>query len=71
MVLPVFVPMLMFVMLMFVMLMFVMLMAVLDLLRMTAMLVMMLFVYHSSVHFPSAKVRRSGCNRVAIVAGIG
>ena len=34
-------------------------------------MVMMLFVYHSSVHFPSAKVRRSGCNRVAIVAGIG
>ena len=34
-------------------------------------MVMMFFVYHSSVHFPSAKVRRSGCNRVAIVAGIG
>ena len=68
MVLPVFVPMLMFVMLMAVL---EILTSVFDLLRMTAMLVMMLFVYHSSVHFPSAKVRRTGCNRVAIVAGIG
>jgi hypothetical protein len=35
------------------------------------MMVMMVFVYHSSVHFPKAKVRRPGCNRVAIVAGNG
>jgi hypothetical protein len=34
-------------------------------------MVMMVFVYHSSVHFPKAKVRRPLCNRVAIVAGIG
>jgi hypothetical protein len=34
-------------------------------------MVMMIFVYHSSVHFPKAKVRRPGCNRVAIVTGIG
>ena len=33
--------------------------------------VMMVFVYHSSVHFPKTKVRRPACNRVAIVAGIG
>ena len=32
---------------------------------------MMLFVYHGFIHFPRAKVRRRGCNRVAIVAGIG
>ena len=33
--------------------------------------VMMIFVYHSSVHFPKAKVRHPACNRVAIFAGIG
>lgn len=32
---------------------------------------MMVFVYHSSVHFPKAKVRRPACNRVAIFAGNG
>ena len=32
-------------------------------------MVMMVFVYHGSVHFPKAKVRRLGCNRVAIFAG--
>ena len=34
-------------------------------------MMVMVFVYHSSVHFPKAKVRRSACNRVAIFAGIG
>ena len=34
-------------------------------------MVVMVFVYHSSVHFPKAKVRRPACNRVAIFAGIG
>ena len=34
-------------------------------------MMMMVFVYHSSVHFPKAKVRRPACNRVAIFAGIG
>jgi len=34
-------------------------------------MVMMVFVYHSSVHFPKTKVRHPGCNRVAIVTGIG
>jgi hypothetical protein len=33
-------------------------------------MVVMLLVYHSSVHFPSAKVRRPACNQVAKVAGI-
>ena len=33
-------------------------------------MMMMVFVYHSSVHFPKAKVRRPACNRVAIVIGI-
>jgi hypothetical protein len=32
-------------------------------------MVMMVFVYHGSVLFPEAKVRRPGCNRVAIFAG--
>lgn len=32
-------------------------------------IVVMLLVYHSSVHFPSAKVRRPACNRVAIFVG--
>jgi hypothetical protein len=32
-------------------------------------MVMMVFVYHGSVLFPKAKVRRPGCNRVAIFAG--
>ena len=34
-------------------------------------MMVMVFVYPSSVHFPKAKVRRSACNRVAIFAGIG
>ena len=34
-------------------------------------MMVMVFVYHSSVHFPKAKVRRPACNRVAIFAGIG
>ena len=34
-------------------------------------MMVMVFVYHCSVHFPKAKVRRSACNRVAIFAGIG
>ena len=33
-------------------------------------MVMMVFVYHSSVLFPKAKVLRPACNRVAIVVGI-
>lgn len=41
--------------------------SVFDRLRMTAM--MMVFVYHGSFLFPKAKVRRPGCNRVAIIAG--
>ena len=60
-----FVPMLV---LMLMMLMVLMPMAVLASLFV---MVMMVFVYHSSVHFPKAKVRRPGCNRVAIVAGNG
>jgi uncharacterized membrane protein YqhA len=32
---------------------------------------MMVFVYHSFVHFLRAKVRRPPCNRVAIFAGNG
>ena len=32
-------------------------------------MVMMVFVYHSSVLFPEAKVRHPGCNRVAIFTG--
>ena len=32
-------------------------------------MVMMVFVYHSSVHFPKAKVRFYACNRVAIFTG--
>ena len=34
-------------------------------------MMVMIFVYHSSVHFPKAKVRRPACNRVAIFAGNG
>ena len=34
-------------------------------------MMVMVFVYHSSVHFPKAKVRHPACNRVAIFAGIG
>ena len=34
-------------------------------------MMVMVFVYHSSVHFPKAKVRRPTCNRVAIFAGNG
>jgi len=34
-------------------------------------MVVMVFVYHRSVYFPKAKVRRPACNRVAIFAGIG
>ena len=34
-------------------------------------MMVMIFVYHSSVHFPTAKVRRPACNPVAIFAGIG
>jgi hypothetical protein len=28
-------------------------------------MMVMVFVYHGSVHFPGAKVRRPACNRVA------
>ena len=41
--------------------------SVFDLFRMTAM--MMVFTYHGSFLFPKAKVRRPGCNWVAIIAG--
>ena len=34
-------------------------------------MMVMILVYHSSVHFPTAKVRRPACNPVAIFAGIG
>ena len=34
-------------------------------------MMVMVFVYHSSVHFPKAKVRHPACNRVAIFAGNG
>jgi hypothetical protein len=34
-------------------------------------MVVMVFVYHSSACFPKAKVHHPGCNRVAIVTGIG
>ena len=50
--------------------------SVFDLLRMTTgmgflVMMVMVFVYHSFVHFPRAKVRRTPCNRVAIFAGNG
>ena len=34
-------------------------------------MMVMVFVYHSSVHFPKAKVGSPACNRVAIFAGNG
>ena len=34
-------------------------------------MVMMVFVYHDAIHFPSAKVRRPACNRVAKVVENG
>lgn len=34
-------------------------------------MMVMIFVYHSFVLFPKAKVRRPACNRVAIFAGNG
>ena len=58
---------------MFVLLVPMMLMVLMPMAMLAGFFVMMVmvFVYHSSVHFPKAKVRRSACNRVAIFAGIG
>ena len=59
------------------MVVFVLMLMVLVMLMPVAMLasflvmVMMVFVYHSSVCFPRTKVGSSACNRVAIFAGIG
>ena len=58
---------------MFVLLVPMMLMVLMPMAMLAGFFVMMVmvFVYHSSVHFPKAKVRRPACNRVAIFAGIG
>ena len=53
------------------MLMFMVLVMPVAVLAGLLMMVMMIFVYHSSVYFPTAKVRRSGCNRVALFARNG
>ena len=58
---------------MFVLLVPMMLMVLMPMAMLAGFFVMMVmvFVYHSSVHFPKAKVRPPACNRVAIFAGIG